>query len=142
MSDIPQAYKVKTRRLPGTHWSRLLKKAFGSYKEIKRKSKRRPYVRSAYFDKQKIFLELFWRHLHEKENLRDKSRRVAYFPAAIELIQNSRLEPISKENPNRKGEIVHRFAGITPEQELFFVQIKEDRRKDQKWLMSVFPLNK
>ena len=56
MSDIPKAYKVKTKRLSGTHFPRLLKKALSSYKEIRRKTKRRPYVRSAYFKKDKIFL--------------------------------------------------------------------------------------
>ena len=46
---------------------------------------------------------------------------------------------MSKENPNRRSEIVHRFAGITAEKDLFFVQIKEEKRTGQKWLMSVFP---
>ncbi|MBI4135738.1 hypothetical protein HY477_03330 [Candidatus Uhrbacteria bacterium] len=135
-----QYYKTRARKLSGTHWPRLLKKAFGQYKEITSKSKRRPYVRSAYFDKQKVFLGIFWQHLHEK-NLRDKARRVAYFPCAIELIQKTRQEPTSKENPNRKGEIVHRFEGSTPDNEIFFVQIKEDRRTNQKWFISVFPLD-
>ena len=135
-----QYYKTRARKLPGTHWPRLLKTALGIYKEITSKTKRRPYVRSAYFDKQKVFLGLFWQHLHEK-NLRDKARRVAFFPCAMELIQKTRQEPTSKENPNRKGEIVHRFAGSTPDNEIFFVQIKEDRRTNQKWFMSVFPLD-
>lgn len=136
-----QYYKTKARKLPGTHWWQVSKKASGLYKEITSKTKRRPYVRSAYFDKQKVFLGLFWQHLHEKENIRDKVRRLKYFPCAIELIQKTRVEPISKENPNRPGEIVHRFAGSTPDNELFFVQIKEDRRTNQKWFMSVFPLD-
>lgn len=97
-------------------------------------------MRSAYFDKQKVFLGLFWQHLHEK-NLRDKARRVAYFSCAIELIQKTRHDPTTKENPNRKGEFVHRFAGSTPDNEIFFVQIKEDRRTNQKWFISVFPLD-
>lgn len=85
---------------------------------------------------------LFWQHLHEKMNIRNKTRRVKYFPCAIELIKNNRYEPISKENPNRQGEILHRFSGITPENEIFFVQIKEEKKTGQKWLMSVFPLEK
>ncbi|MEW6610518.1 MAG: hypothetical protein AB1352_02750 [Patescibacteria group bacterium] len=139
--DLP-AYKTKTRKLPGTHWRQVSKKAFGLYKEIKSKTKRRPYVRSAHFNKQKIFLELFWHHLHEKENIGDKTRRAKYFPCAIELIRDSRLEPISKRNPNRRSEILHRFIGITPDNERFFVQIKEDENTGQKWLMSVFPEQK
>lgn len=135
-----QYYKTHVRKLSGNHWPRLWKKAFGQYKEIRRKSKRRPYVRSAYFGKQKIFLGIFWQHL-EGKNLRDKARRIAYFPCAMELIQKTRCEPVSKENPNRREEIVHRFAGSTPDNEIFFVQIKEDRHNDQKWLISIFPLD-
>lgn len=132
-------YKTRTRALPGTNWHEVMKNAFGLYKEIMRKTKRRPYVRSAYFDKQKVFLGIFWQHLHEKSNLKDKTRRLKYYPCALELIQKSRMEPISKENPNRAGEIVHRFAGGTPNHELFYVQIKELKRTGEKHLISVFP---
>ena len=132
-------YKTKVKKLSGTRYADIYKKAFGLYAQIKSKTKRRPYMRSAYFNKDKIFLELFWRHLHEKKNLHDKTRRVKYFPCAIELIRHSRFEPMSKENPNRRSEIVHRFAGVTIEKNLFFVQIKEEKRTGQKWLMSVFP---
>ena len=135
-----KTYKTKVRKLSGTRYADTYKKAVGLYSQIKSKTKRRPYARSAYFNKDKIFLELFWRHLHEKKNLNDKTRRVKYFPCAIELILYSRFEPISKENPNRRSEILHRFAGITPENDLFFVQIKEEKRTSQKWLMSVFPV--
>ena len=136
-----KAYKIKIRKLSGTHWWQVSKKGADIYTQIKKKSKRRPYIRSAYFDKEKIFLELFWRHLYEKSNIRDKTRRVKYFPCAIEIIKKSKFEPSSKPNPNKKKEIVHRFAGITPDNEIFYVQIKEDKRTGQKWLMSVFPAN-
>src|SRR3989338_8497723 len=112
-------YKVKSRKLAGTRWSQVYKKAFSQYKEIRSKTKRRAYIRSAYFDKQKIFLELFWPHLHNKENLRDKTRRIKFFPCAIELLIDCRYEPTSRENPNRKGEILHRFSGITRDGEVF-----------------------
>ena len=48
-------------------------------------------------------------------------------------------EPDTKPNPNGKHELVHRFAGITADGELFYVQIKEDKRSDNKYFMSVFP---
>ncbi len=133
-------YKTKVEKLPGTHWWQVSKKAFGLYREIAKKTKRRPYIRSAYFNKEKIFLGLFWQHLHEKVNIRDKTRRLKYFPCAIDLIKNNRFEPSSKENPNKKDEILHRFSGITPDNEVFFVQIKEVKKNGQKWLISVFPL--
>ncbi|MFH1565031.1 MAG: hypothetical protein ABIC82_04230 [bacterium] len=132
-------YKTKSQRLHGTHWHQVVGKAIGQYKEIKSKTKRRPYIRSAYFGKEKIFLGLFWHHLHEKTNIRDKTRRLKYFPCAIELIQNSRVEPItqiSKEEPNI---YLHRFVGATKDGKRFFVQIKENIRNNQKWLISVFP---
>lgn len=136
-----QVYKTKVKRLTGTDFHDVRKKAFGLYESIRKKSKRRPYIRSAYFNKEKIFLGLFWEHLFDKQNWRDRVRRSKYFPAAIELIQKTRFNPSSKENPNKAGEILHRFAGATADNYLFYVQIKEDKRKGQKWLISVFPEN-
>ena len=132
-------YKVKTAKLGGSDFHEVYRKAFDLQKQINRKTKRRPYVRSAYFKKSKIFLGLFWEHLFKKENWRDRSRRLKYFPCALELIKNSRIDPISKENPNKHSETLHRFAGSTRSNNLFFVQIKEDKRTGQKWLISVFP---
>jgi len=132
-------YKTKSHRLPGTHWHQVIEKAFGQYKEIKNKTKRRPYVRSAYFDKEKIFLGLFWHHLHEKTNIRDKTRRLKYFPCAIELVQNSKVKPTTQTSKEETNIILHRFAGTTPDGDSFFVQIKENTKNNQKWLISVFP---
>lgn len=133
-------YQTKCAELAGTNFSEVSQKAFGLYNQIRRKTKRRPYVRSAYFKKDKIFLPLFWNHLREKLNYRDKTRRVKYFPCAIELIKNSRFDPESKENVDRRSEILHRFSGKTKGGQLFFVQIKEDKRTGEKWLVSVFPI--
>lgn len=133
-------YKVKSNKLHGTNFSEVCKNAFLLYKNIRKKTKRRAYIRSPYFNKEKIFLELFWSHLHEKFSHRDKIRRVRYFACAIELLQNSKFDPESKENVDRKSEILHRFTGITKNGEKFFVQVKEEKRSGQKWLMSVFPL--
>lgn len=137
-----QAHPTKSKKIPGTSFSEVHKKAFSLYSQIKKQTKRRPYIRSKYFKKDKIFLGLFWQHLHGKLNHRDKTRRVKYFPCAIELIQNTKFEPISKENPNEKTAILHRFTGITSEKEIFFVQIKEDKKSGQKFLISIFPFDK
>lgn len=132
-------YQTKIRKLTGTDFREVYWKACGFYRQIKKRTKRRPYIRSIYFKKDKIFLELFWQHLFEKPNWRDRTRRLKYFPCAIELIQKSRFQPISKENPNKRSEILHRFTGITPNGYLFRIQIKEDKRTNQKWLISVYP---
>ena len=131
-------YKTKAKRFPGTHWWQVSKSGQSLYAQITKNTKRRPYIRSAYFEKEKIFLELFWRHLHQKTNIRDKTRRLKYLPCAIELIEKSRFSPSVKLNPNNKQETVYRFTGITAEKEIFYVQIKSDR-KGAKWLMSIFP---
>ena len=135
-----QVYQVKSEKLHGSNFSEVCKKAFGLYQIIKRRTKRRPYIRSAYFNSEKVFLELFWSHLHEKLNHRDKIRRVKYYPCALELLQHSKFDPESKENVDRRSEILHRFAGKTKNGGKFFVQVKEDKRSGQKWLMSVFPI--
>lgn len=132
-------YKTKTEPFSGTRYAEVGYKAFGLYNKIKRKSKRRPYVRSAYFKKEKIFLELFWRHLQDKHSLNDKTRRLKYFSCALNLIKNSRLDPTIRENPDKSSEMLYRFAGMAPDKKIFYVQIKEEKRGGKKWLMSVFP---
>lgn len=129
---------MRTRPLPGTNYREISKAAHIFYTKIKKKSKRRPYVRSAYFSKDKVFLELFWQHLHDKHNHRDKVRRLRLFPAAIELIESSKIAPESKVNPNKKSEILHRFLGNLDKENQFNVQIKEEK-DGEKWLVSVFP---
>ena len=137
-----QVYKTHTRKFSGSNFHDVHQKAFGLYTEIKKKSKRRTYVRSAYFKKDKIFLDLFWQHLFAKENWRDRMRRMKYFCCGIELIQKSIIKPNSKENPNKHSEILHRFYGATSEDEPFCVQIKEDKKRGQKFLISVFPADR
>lgn len=133
-----KVYQTKIKSLPGTDYGDVYPKAFSIYKQIRAKTKRRPYVRSAYFSKEKIFLDYFWEHLHQK-NSRDRVRRLKYYPCAIDLIKHTKAEPISKENPNRKSEILHRFGGITLDKDLFFVQINESKKTNQKFFLSVFP---
>lgn len=133
-----KVYQTKTQKLSGTDYGDVYPKAREIFKQLKKKTKRRPHIRSAYFKNDKIFLDYFWEHLHQK-NSRDRVRRLKLYPCALDLIRNSKQEPVSKENPNRTSEILHRFAGITPDKELFFVQIKENKKTGQKFLLSAFP---
>lgn len=55
-----------------TGYFEVHKEAKNFYDKIKSKTKRKPYVRSAYFGKEKVLLDLFWIHLYEKKNFRDK----------------------------------------------------------------------
>lgn len=133
------AYRTKVGKLSGTDFYEVRAAAMLIFKRIKKKSRRHPYLRSAYFKKDKIFLNLFWQHLFDKDNWRDRMRRLQYFEAALELIEHTRLEPRSRNNPNKTNEILHRFTGLTKEGDLFFVQIKENLRSKKKFLMSIFP---
>jgi hypothetical protein len=133
-----KAYQTKIAKLPGTDFHEVNKKARAVYVQYTSRTKRKPYIRSAYFNKEKIFLDYFWQHLWDK-NWRDRVRRVKYFACGLELIKNSKQEPLTKQNPNNTNELLHRFAGLTKDKEIFFVQIKENKRSDKKYLVSIFP---
>lgn len=138
---ITKVYQTKVKKLSGSSYSEVFHKAFRIYTQIKKRSKRRVYIRSSYFNKSKIFLPLFWHHLQEK-HYKDRIRRLKFFPCALELLKNSHYSPSSAENSDRKNEVLHRFAGISPENELFYVQVKENRKNEEKFLISIFPHGK
>jgi len=132
-------YQVKSTKLTGSNYKEIRNKAVLIFRnDIEKQSKRKPYIKSAYFKKQKIFFDYFWKHTYQK-NPRTRFRRLKYFKAGIELIKDSRNEPASKQNPNKRNEVLHRFAGLTKEKELFYVQIKEDKKTGKKYFMSCFP---
>lgn len=138
MLDMDNIYKSKVKSLAGTSYSEVITKARKIYKDIASKTKRRPYIRSKYFNKEKIFLEYFWSHLMTK-NRNDRFRRLRLYASAIDLIENSKIKSITVKNPNKSGEILHRFEGINQNTEQFIVQIKEDVKTEQKHFISVFP---
>ncbi len=129
-----QYYQTTSRKISGSNFNELRKKAERVFNEIKSRTKRKPYIRSAYFDKSKIFLDYFWEHFYSK-NLGDRRRRIVFYIAALELIQNSHFVPQSKESPNNKNVIFHRFTGKTKDGYGFIIQIKEDKRSGQKYLI-------
>lgn len=132
-------YQTRAAKITGSNFNEMRKKAERLFDEIKRKSKRKPCVHSAYFNKSKIFIDYFWNHLYAKQNRRDRIRRIQFYAAAIELLQKSRINPESKENPNNRNEILHRFMGKSREGIEFIIQIKEYKKSGQKHLISIFP---
>ncbi|MFO0862282.1 MAG: hypothetical protein U0516_01000 [Candidatus Saccharibacteria bacterium] len=133
-----KAYRTKAVKYTGRSYSDVERKARKLHNSIAARSKRNPYIRSAYFKNSKIFINLFWDHLHQKPQY-DRKRRIKYYAAAIELLRHSTAEPVTKPNPNGRNELVHRFAGQTKDGDLFYVQVKEDNRTDNKYFVSVFP---
>ncbi|KKP79665.1 MAG: hypothetical protein A2271_03170 [Candidatus Moranbacteria bacterium RIFOXYA12_FULL_35_19] len=131
-------YQTKSKKISGTSYGEVMHGAMAVFDEIKKKTKRRPYIRSAYFKKEKIFLDYFREHLFQK-SVKDRMQRLKYFKATCELIKYSKTGPIEKTELFEKKEILYRFAGLTMEKELFYVQIKEDKKRKRKYLMSCFP---
>ena len=129
---------VKANAYPGTDHSEVYPPARKLYGQIKAQTKRQPYVRSAHFKRGKIFIELFWVHLNQK-NRKERNKRLKYYGAGIELLRNTRQAPIIKINPNKPDERLYRFAGATPQGDLFYIQVKENCRTKRKDLMSIFP---
>ena len=130
-------YQTRLLKLSGTNLKELEKRAKDVFKEIKIRTKRKPYIRSAYFSKQKVFFDYFWQHLNQKRR-RERRVRLQLVAVAIEVIKNSRNAPPSNDNPANRNEILHRFAGLTKDKRLFYVQIKEDKRRGHKYFMSAF----
>jgi len=130
-------FQTKQTKLPGTNLAEVTKHARAIFHDLERRTRRKTYIRSAYFKKDKIFFDFFWTHLKQKRP-RERFHRLKYFAAAIEVIQHSRNKPVSKPNPNKHTEILHRFAGLTKNRELLYVQIKENKRSKKKYFMSCF----
>lgn len=133
-----KVYRTKIGKIPGRRYIDIERAARDIHKQYARQTKRSPYIKSLYFDKEKIFIDLFWSHLNQKPRA-DRKRRLKYYAAAIDLLQNTRFDPVTRDNPNGKHETVYRFAGITPSEELFYVQVKRDESTSNKYFMSVFP---
>jgi hypothetical protein len=129
-------YQSKCTCISGDNYADKERKARQVYNEIAAKTKRMPYVRSAYFKREKVFLKLFWNHLAQKR-LADRSRRIIYYRPAIDLIRNSRVAP-EITNLDMSREVYYRFYGRTADGKEFIVQIKQNK-SGGKYHMSVFP---
>jgi len=132
---VSEIYQCKTSPIYGRRYSDVAPIARKLFHEIEKKTKRKPYIRSRYFNKEKIFLNQFWQHL-ETKNFGDRKRRLKYYPCALELVRLNSLAPTSRKE---HGEMLHRFAGKSPNGEDFYVQIREDSKANEKHFISVFP---
>ncbi len=129
-------HTTKSKEFSGTQYKRVWKQAWGYYRIIKKKSKRRPYIKSEYFDKRKIFLTIFWSHIKEKR-VGDRMRRLKFYACAVEVLKSSKVKPRKMFN-KEDGSYLYRFYGKTYTGKSFAVQVKENRNK-QLYLISVFP---
>jgi hypothetical protein len=132
------AYPTKTAPTNRSNYREASRKAHILLHSIEKQTRRKPYIRSAYFEKEKIFIQYFWPHLHQKHR-RERIDRLRFLPCAIELIKTCRNKPVVKITTQ---EILYRFEGKSTTGETFYVQIKHDSKKNEKYFMSVFPQGK
>ncbi len=131
-------YHCKAQPLQGHRFAEFLPQARAIFRALERQTKRRPYVRSAYFQKDKIFFDFFWTHLQQKIPA-ERARRLRYLPCALELLRHTMHAPLTIQEDAHAETLFHRFAGQTSERQRFYVQVKHDIRSGKKQLLSVFP---
>jgi len=132
-------YQSKYSLLPGSSYDEVIARARKEFNTIRKITKRQPYVRSKYFRGDKIFITIFWDHLMQKHR-GDRTRRLQFYKAAIDLLRNSTLSSDSIFDAANKDIILHRFYGKTKDGKAFCVQVKEEKRSGRKDFMSVFDI--
>lgn len=85
-------YKTKLSKISGTNLKEINKNVRRIYKKLIVNAKRKPFICSAYFKKEKIFFDYFWDHLKQKGQ-KARFKRLQFFEAAVELIKNSKAAP-------------------------------------------------
>ena len=130
-------YTSKYPRLPGSSYDEVLKRSRAEYHVVAQSSKRRPYVRSKYFNSSKIFLDVFWTHLMQKHP-KERRKRLKFYKAALDLLRHSQINPDTITSAEDQRMLLYRFYGITRDGSYFCVQVKEDIRTKRKDFMSVF----
>lgn len=132
-----RVFRSKDGLIPGSSYDEVLKVARKEHTKIANLTKRQPYVRSSYFNKDKIFMSLFWNHIMQK-NFKERTKRLQLYKAAIDLLRNTRNDPETIFSKSDLSTFLHRFYGITKEGVEFCVQVKENKRTGRKDFMSVF----
>ncbi len=135
-----KAYTSQYSLISGTSHAEVIRKTRYEYHKIQKRTPRRiAYVRSAYFSKDKVFINQFWDHLKQKRP-NDQLRRAKYYLCAIDLIRNSTLLPETIIEKTLSTQF-HRFKGKTKDGQYYFVQIKHNIKTGRKDFMSVFPID-
>lgn len=135
-------YQSKVGLLPGTSFREIMAAARREYHIAQKRTPRRvAHVRSAYFAKDKIFINTFWNHLGQKHPA-DQMRRLKLYRAALDLVRYSKMTPDTVFSKDDMNSIMHRFYGVTSDGHYYTVQIKQNKRTNRKDFISVFPSKK
>ena len=122
--------------MSGSNYKDVLGETKKIYAVYTKRTKRIPYVRSKYLGNSKVFLNVFWTHIMQKR-INERTRRLKFYSPALDLIQNGRLKPVVKSDPNNKNETLYRFYGKSADGLIFYVQIKENMKTGNKYFMSI-----
>jgi hypothetical protein len=133
---MKNVYKSKYLLLPVTDYPEAMRLARAEYSRHVASARRLAYIRSAYFDNSKVFIDMFWVHLKQKRK-GEQIVRSKYLKVAFDLLKNSRIKPEIVIYNNRIH--LYRFLGITSDGKNFYVQVKVDVKTGRKDFMSVFP---
>lgn len=131
-------FQSKYGLITGSSYNEVAPLARKEHNTIKKMTRRQPYVRSTYFNKDKVFINLFWEHLAQKHR-GQRTARLKYYSCAIDLIRHTRITPDPIFSYTDMNVILHKFSGKTIEGNAFYVQIKQNKRTGRKDFVSVFP---
>ncbi len=132
-------FKSKYGLLAGTDYDEVMHVARREYKTIQNRNPRRqPYIRSKYFNGDKVFVNIFWNHLAQKRK-GEQIKRAKLLACAVDLLRNTSSPPDTIFNKANLNETLHRFTGHTKDGVTFYVQVRQNKRTDRKDFMSVFP---
>lgn len=134
-------YQSKYSLIAGTDYIEVMRSARREYIKVQKLTKRQPYVRSRYFTKDKVFINIFWNHLVQKRK-GEQIVRAKLLLAAFDLLRNTACTPDTIFSEANLNMMLHRFAGKTRDGIEFYVQVKQDKRSGRKDFMSVFPAKK
>ena len=73
-----------------------------------------------------------------QKNLKERTKRLQLYNAAIDLLRNTRCEPETLFSKDDMSNLTHRFYGVTKEGVEYCVQVKQNKRSGRKDLISVF----
>jgi hypothetical protein len=136
MKTTSKYFKSKIPHIAGSNYKDVLSDARKIYGGYTKRTKRNPYVRSKYFDGDKIFLNVFWTHIMQKR-INERTKRLKLYPCALDLLENTRLAPTQKINPNDASEMLYRFYGVSDIGVQFYIQVKEVLKTGNKFFMSI-----
>lgn len=139
---MARVFKSKFGKIPGSSLEEVMKAARKEYHIIQKRTPRRvAYIRSKYFTKDKIFINIFWDHLNQKSP-KERAKRLKFYICAIDLLRNTTIASDSIFTNLDMDIGLHKFFGQTKDGEYFCVQVKQNKRSGRKDFMSVFPAKK